>query len=137
MSNPTKLAATHAAAFPAGEAWSEQAIASTLAGPGATLIGDANAFLIGRVIADEAEILTLATHPDHRRQGHARALLGQFENEAQKAGATAIFLEVDATNTAARGLYAAAGYRQSGLRPLYYRHADGTRSDALLLEKRL
>lgn len=133
---PAALAATHAAAFSAGEAWSEEAIVGALAGPGAVLVGDARAFLIGRIVADEAEILTLATHPDNRRTGLARAVLGQFESLAAEAGAAVIFLEVDAGNTPARALYAAAGYLQSGLRRGYYRRADGQRSDALVLEKR-
>lgn len=133
---PAALAATHAAAFAAGEAWSEETITRTLAGPGVVLVGDARAFLIGRIVADEAEILTLATHPNMRRAGLARAVLGRFESLAAQAGAAVIFLEVDAGNAPARALYAAAGYRQAGLRPGYYRRADGRRGDALVLENR-
>jgi ribosomal-protein-alanine N-acetyltransferase len=45
-----------------------------------------------------------------------------------------MFLEVDAGNAAARGLYAALGYAEAGRRPAYYRQSDGTRSDALILQ---
>jgi len=135
MTDPAALAATHAAAFPPGDAWSTEAITGALAGPGAVLIGDACAFLIGRIVVDEAEILTLATHPDHRRRGRARILLGRFETLAAETGAETVFLEVDAGNMPARMLYAGAGYVQTGLRRGYYQRADGSNGDALLLAK--
>ncbi|MBW7921307.1 MAG: GNAT family N-acetyltransferase [Rubellimicrobium sp.] len=137
MTGAADLAATHAAAFAGGEVWSEAAIAALLAAPGAILAGDARAFVLGRVVADEAEILTLATRPGCRRQGLARAALAAFEAGARQAGAATVFLEVDVENTAARALYLAAGYAPGGLRRGYYRHADGSRSDALVLRKPL
>ena len=40
---------------------------SLLPQTGVILCGDAKSFVLGRVIAGEAEVLTLATHPDHQR----------------------------------------------------------------------
>lgn len=133
--SPAALAATHAAAFAGGEVWSADTIAALIATSGVILTGDARAFALGRVVAGEAEILTLATHPDHRRHGLARAVLATLESRARTQGAEVIFLEVDTANTAARALYAAAGYGPAGLRRGYYRHADGQASDALVLRK--
>jgi ribosomal-protein-alanine N-acetyltransferase len=82
-----------------------------------------------RVAADEAEILTLAVAPEARRTGLGRALLDAACEAARAAGAVRLFLEVSATNQAARALYDAAGFQQIGRRRRYY--ADG--SDALTM----
>lgn len=137
MSDPAALAATHALAFAGGETWSAATFAALMAAPGVMLAGDARAFVLGRVILDEAEILTLATRPDLRRRGLARQALARFETLAAGAGARAVFLEVDAGNGAARALYAQAGYAAAGLRRGYYRHAAGPPGDAVVLRKSL
>ncbi|MCW5724569.1 MAG: GNAT family N-acetyltransferase [Maricaulaceae bacterium] len=83
--------------------------------------------------ADEADILTVAAAPEHRREGLGASLLAACEDEAKRAGAAKIFLDVSARNEAALGLYTKAGYRKAAERPRYY--SDG--SDALLFEKPL
>ncbi len=90
------------------------------------------AFILARVAADEAEILTLAVAPALRRQGRARALLTHAARHAGAAGATALFLEVSDANLAARGLYQAAGFRAVGKRRGYY--ASGETALVLRLE---
>ena len=135
--SPVALAALHAAAFPHERGWSADEFADLLAAPGAVLAARGPAFVLGRVIADEAEILTLATDPGHRRQGHARAALAAFEAEATARGAASIFLDVAEDNAAARALYAAAGYDEAGRRRRYYARAGGRAVDALLLVRRL
>lgn len=52
-------------------------------------------------------------------------------------GATRAFLEVAATNSPARALYAAEGWEQVGQRPRYYTAPDGSRPDALVLARDL
>ena len=42
----------------------------------------ARAFCLGRVVADEAELLTLAVAPEARRMGHGPRLLGEFARAA-------------------------------------------------------
>jgi ribosomal-protein-alanine N-acetyltransferase len=90
-------------------------------------------FVLARVAADEAEILTLAVAADARRQGHGASLLAHAMAAAAARGAAAMFLEVAATNEAARALYTAAGFGEAGRRARYY--ADG--GDALILRRTL
>lgn len=96
-----------------------------------------HAFALGRAVADEAELLTLATDPDHRRAGLGRTCLAAFESAAFQRGARVAFLEVDAENAAALGLYRSSGYTVAARRAGYYRLRDGRRADALILRKRL
>jgi ribosomal-protein-alanine N-acetyltransferase len=128
------LAALHAVAFPPGEQWSERAFASQLGMPGVfgLITGDAG-FVLARVAADEAEILTIGVVPASRRRGIGATLLAEAERRAEGQGARVMFLDVAAENLAARALYAAFGYQQIGRRPRYY--ADGT--DALVLARSL
>jgi ribosomal-protein-alanine N-acetyltransferase len=86
-------------------------------------------FALGRVQADQAEILTIAVRPGARGQGVGRALLNALLTEAAKRGALDLFLEVAEPNAAARALYAGAGAKEVGRRRRYY--ADG--ADALVL----
>lgn len=115
------LAAIHATAFPPAEQWNADSIAILVAQPGAFgFIHADGAMVLARVAADEGEILTLATAPALRRQGHARELLLAAQARAAGAGARSIFLEVSEANEPAKGLYDSLGYRQVGLRPFYY-----------------
>jgi ribosomal-protein-alanine N-acetyltransferase len=134
---PEALARLHAAAFAEERPWTAAAIASLLSLPGELLLGDGRAALLARLAADEAEVLTLATDPAHRRQGLAAALLLGFHAEAAARGATRAFLEVASDNAPARSLYAMAGYREDGRRARYYRRASGPPADALLLSRAL
>ena len=132
------LAALHATAFTdTPRPWTAAEIAALLAQPGTLLAEAPRAFALGRVAGPEAELLTLAVHPDARRRGLARALVGRIEAMAAAAGAEEIFLEVAATNAAARALYAGLGYAQTGRRPRYYARPAAPPVDALVLRKRL
>lgn len=134
---PAALAALHARAFTDTRSWSASEFADLLASPHVFLVAQPVGFALGRVIADEAELLTLAVAPDARRLGHGRALLAAFETGAQTRGAAQAFLEVAADNAAARALYTAAGWTESGRRPGYYRTSGGQNVDALVLGKLL
>jgi ribosomal-protein-alanine N-acetyltransferase len=125
---PAALAATHLASTIAPRAWSAAEFAALLADPAVLATGDARAFALGRLVLDEAEVLTLATHPSHRRQGLARAALAALLAALAARGALRVFLEVAADNDGALALYQAAGFRQAGRRRGYY---GGT--DALVL----
>ncbi|MBB2202159.1 ribosomal protein S18-alanine N-acetyltransferase [Gluconacetobacter tumulisoli] len=133
------LAVLHADAFPAAERWDAEAMDVLLAMPGTfagvarTGAGIPGGFVMGRVAADEAEILTLAVRGTARRQGLGRALLAWLRAEAASHGARRLFLEVSAHNAAARALYRAAGFAEAGRRRAYY--PDG--SDAFVLAARL
>ncbi len=130
-----ELAAIHARAM--AMPWDREVFAGFLAAKGAILTTSGKGFALGRIAADEVELLALAVDPDQRRQGHARRCLRAFEIKAQKAGANRAFLEVSGENAAAISLYLNMGYARSGLRKGYYRGLDGSRTDAILMEKSL
>ena len=127
---PDALARLHAGCFAqAPPPWSADAFAAAIAAPGAMLLTRPDGFLLGRVVADEAELLTLAVAPDARRRGVARSLCAEFAQQARLRGAMEAFLEVGSDNAAARALYSGCGWREVGVRRGYY--ADGV--DALTL----
>src|SRR5512143_561721 len=107
-----RAAALHAESFAAlGErAWTRQDLAELLASPGVAGMllavdgGDAG-FALWRVVADEAELLTIAVRPIHRRQGAGRRLLMAAIDHVRGAGAQSLYLEVGTDNPAARHLY--------------------------------
>ncbi|WP_325133255.1 GNAT family N-acetyltransferase [Actinomyces weissii] len=68
----------------------------------------------------EADLLTIATVPEHRRQGVARSLLEAAVACARAAGCPALLLEVRESNTAAQRLYLGRGFKPLGRRRRYY-----------------
>ena len=121
---PEDMAATHAASGIAPRAWSAAEFASLLADSAVCATGDTRAFALGRVTLDEGEVLTVATHPDHRRPGLARAAFRALIAAMAASGARRVFLEVAADNTAALGLYTAEGFAPVGRRRGYYAGTD-------------
>jgi ribosomal-protein-alanine N-acetyltransferase len=117
--------------------WTEAEFADLLARPEIHVSADRDALALGRTVAGEAELLTLATLPDARRRGHARRRLAAFEAEAAARGAEAVFLEVAADNAPAVALYLASGYVEAGRRRAYYRRVRGPAADALIMRKPL
>lgn len=136
---PEALATLHARCFVAPAPWSARSFRALLDSPPVFLITTpcARAFALGRAIAGEAELLTLATAPEARRTGLARALMSAFDAGAQMRDAQTAWLEVAEDNTAARALYAACGWHQSGRRPGYYTTQTSPRTAALILCKSL
>ncbi|MFO1160852.1 MAG: ribosomal protein S18-alanine N-acetyltransferase [Reyranellaceae bacterium] len=135
-----QAAVLHGSAFAAaGErGWTRREIAELLATPGTAglLLRDGDhdvGFALHRVVAGEAELLTIAVHPASRRRGAGRRLLAATVAQLRAAGAIALFLEVAVDNRAARQLYEAAGFQTIGVRPAYYRRSDGGAADALVM----
>lgn len=79
-------------------------------------------FLLGRVAADEMEILNLVVGSRWRRQGAARLLVGAALRQAAGRGARRCFLEVRASNQAALLFYQTQGFVELYRRPRYYLH---------------
>ena len=125
-----KIANLHAQCFP-HRPWSADEFAD-LKKSGCEIIASDNGFIVWRVVADTAEIITIGVAPDARRTGIAAAMLAIMENEVKKSGVTKIFLEVAENNTAARTMYSRAGFTEIGKRPKYY---DGI--DAVLMSRDL
>ena len=134
---PETMAALHALCFETPRPWKTEEFASLLTTPGVITCRHPNGFLIGRVVLDEAELLTIAVDPGHRRAGVGAALLAQFHRDSADLGAVRAFLEVNAQNFGAIALYENAGYVQSGKRPGYYRTPEGMRDDALIFTRAL
>jgi len=133
------LAALHAACFtaPWDQPWTERSFSDVLKMPGAgariaALGAEPVGFAVARVAADEAELLLIGIHPEHRRGGHGRALLDHVVEALRLAGAARLFLEVAERNPAATAFYGAAGFTPVGRRKKYY---EG--EDALVLMKAL
>lgn len=78
------------------------------------------AFLCSNVVLDEWHINNLATHPEFRRKGAARALLQSGAELASSGGAQFGLLEVRASNYAAQVLYIKLGFRIVARRRCYY-----------------
>lgn len=87
--------------------------------------------VIAWLIEDEMQILDIAVHPTHRRQGHGTALLEAVMSAALGRGCTLATLEVSRDNAAAIQLYEQLGFQKVHVRKSYY--GDG--SDALLMNK--
>jgi ribosomal-protein-alanine N-acetyltransferase len=134
---PAKMAALHGATFTTPRPWSEAEFAELLASPLCFALTEPGGFLLGRVVAGEAELLTLAVAADQRRRGIGAALVQAFLQESQARGADSAFLEVAEGNTPARALYAAAGFHPAGKRRSYYQRPDGGAEDALILVRSL
>lgn len=81
-------------------------------------------FLVGRVIAAEAEVLNLAVPSNRRQRGHAKALLQAALKEFADRAAEWVFLEVRESNAAAIAFYEKNLFSKQGLRKGYYRHPD-------------
>jgi ribosomal-protein-alanine N-acetyltransferase len=94
-------------------------------------------FIIGKIAADEGEILTFAVNPPHQRQGIGTLLLDSLKREMALRKAGQLFLEVDEANGAARMLYEKSGFETVGIRKSYYRTKDALRSNALIMATRL
>jgi ribosomal-protein-alanine N-acetyltransferase len=82
------------------------------------------------IAADEMHILNLATTPELRRQGLARRLVLAAMKLAYQKGAKKAFLEVRASNAAARKLYENLGFEGTFVRRAYY---DAPVEDAVVM----
>ncbi len=135
------LAAIHAASFP--HSWSEVELSALIRDPNviclvarrANAFGTRRAigFLLLRVAADEAEVLTIAVDPRRRGLGCGRDLMEVGMRELYRERIRSLFLEVDAGNRAALALYRKLRFHQVGERRGYYRDGNGGTSTALVM----
>ena len=98
--------------------------------------GAISGFILCRAMAGEAEILTLAVRPEHRRRGVARLLV---EAAAALASQTvdAMFLEVAEDNPGAIALYAQTGFSSVGRRGGYYARPGAPAVAAIVMRRAL
>lgn len=117
-----------------GEAWTPAQCMGMFTLPGVWLViacVDARdvGFALSRAVADEAELLLLATSPSARRRGVGGALLRAVIAEARARGIAQLHLEVRSGNDAVE-LYRREGFDKVGDRPNYYRGKGGQLFDA-------
>jgi [ribosomal protein S18]-alanine N-acetyltransferase len=138
----SSFAALHAAAFRRG--WSaeeferlliEHNVVADRAMAGPRLAG----FVLSRLAADQAEILSIAVAATHQGQGLGRKLLDVHLRRLVGYGVTSLFLEVDERNVPARRLYAGFGFAEVGRRESYYAQTgseSGSQAFAALVLRR-
>ena len=139
------LSDIHSAAFRRG--WSGAEFEALLVQPGVhALIARsrgafgapaAAGFVLYRQVGDEAEILSIAVMPDHRRRGVAQLLLQQALRHLYSEGVTGVHLEVEEANVAAINLYRGMEFRESGKRPGYYAQGRARPAGALVMMRQL
>ena len=117
--------------------WSEGSVASELNNPlSLWLVAVDDGRVVGYVgsqtVIDESDMMNIAVHPDHRRQGIAEALIEALTNALREKGSRGLTLEVRVSNAPAITLYEKLGFSQVGLRKNYYRNP---KEDALILRK--
>lgn len=96
-----------------------------------TIVGEGFAFREGFKYC----VVGLALMALARGLGVGTQMMKTLEEEAQRIGASRLFLTVWAANLAARHVYEKAGYRECGRRPGWQRTADGGESDLIEMVK--
>lgn len=119
--------------------WSEKSLSDFAANPDACLLtAEDDGVLLGYAGAflsyDESDIANVATAPEARRRGIARALMTALAEELRARGAARAYLEVRESNTPALTLYTALGFSEVGRRRGYY---TAPREDAILMARDL
>jgi len=94
------------------------------------------AYLIAWHVADELHVLDVATHPELRRRGHARALMQQSLAYARANAVRHVILEVRRSNAPAIRLYRDIGFYAMGIRKRYYADDEDAVEMALVLDAR-
>ncbi len=134
---PRDMAETHAAAFTQSRAWSAAEFTDLLTNKFTHTVGVAESFAVFQVVADSAELLTIATHPSHQRQGLAQSIMAKWHAQAHKLGATNAVLDVAADNKPAISLYERCGYIRCGTRQAYYLRENAPNMDAVVMRRSL
>jgi [ribosomal protein S18]-alanine N-acetyltransferase len=89
-------------------------------------------FVLSRLVAGEAEILTVVVSKSSRRTGVGHKLVSSVLRHLNHVRAETVFLEVDEANTAAIGLYRSFGFLEVARRTAYYDTQAG-KSAALVM----
>jgi ribosomal-protein-alanine N-acetyltransferase len=140
-SDAAAIAAIHGVSFQRG--WGEDEIyrllaeknvvahRATIGARGGKVVG----FILSRLAAGEAEILSVAIAPAWRGRKLARPLLDLHLRRLAGLGTRAVFLEVGEHNAPATQLYRRAGFREVGKRQGYYQGAGDGGATALVMRR--
>lgn len=91
-------------------------------------------YILGKNVADEAEVYRLAVAKEYQRQRIGSRLLSHALAAMKRNGVRNCFLEVRQSNMAARILYERAGFAVSGQRKAYYQNPQ---EDAVLMTRNM
>jgi ribosomal-protein-alanine N-acetyltransferase len=94
-------------------------------------------FVLVRMAADEAEVLTIAVRAGQRGRGYGRLLMEETMRRLYRERIAACFLEVDRGNDTAIALYRKLGFKEVGRRKGYYQGPAGTEGTALVMRAQL
>jgi [ribosomal protein S18]-alanine N-acetyltransferase len=94
-------------------------------------------FILSRIAADEAEVLSIAVDPKRRGEGIARRLLQTQMEMLPLNRIRTLFLEVEDGNAPALALYKRSGFVEVARREAYYRKSDGSAATAFVMRKSL
>jgi len=94
-------------------------------------------FVMSRVAAGEAEILSIAVSAPKKGRGLAGRLLRYHLGRLAGVAVRTVFLEVDEDNIPALRLYRKAGFSEVGRRTGYYPAPGGKAANALILRRDL
>ncbi|QDZ12378.1 ribosomal protein S18-alanine N-acetyltransferase [Devosia ginsengisoli] len=94
-------------------------------------------FALIRVVADEAELLTIAVDPKWRGKRIGQALLKAVFDDLLLTPAKRMFLEVSEENAAAIKLYQRQDFAVISSRKGYYPKPDGSQATALVMARDL
>lgn len=138
LADASKLAALHAAAFPADQVWTQKALEDLLRLDTTFALaietdGTLSSVILVQCVVDEVEILTLTTHPSCQRKGFAARLLSHCLNDLRHRDVETCFLEVAEDNPGAIAFYEQFGFARTGIRPRYYKRLDGPPVSAILM----
>ncbi|MEO0327701.1 MAG: ribosomal protein S18-alanine N-acetyltransferase [Pseudomonadota bacterium] len=81
-------------------------------------------FILVKQIANEAEIITVATLPNSRRRGIGEQILSETIRRLKADRVHSLLLDVEETNTGAIGLYRKFGFEEINRRESYYSSSD-------------
>jgi ribosomal-protein-alanine N-acetyltransferase len=135
------LADLHAEAFARG--WSAEDFAALMAGDNVfaltarreSLFGLRRiaGFVVVRIAADEAEVLTIAVGRARRGRGYGRLLMEEALRRLYRERIAACFLEVNRDNDPAVALYRGLGFEDVGTRKGYYGSVAGSDGTAIVM----
>jgi ribosomal-protein-alanine N-acetyltransferase len=94
-------------------------------------------FAMLRLVADEAELITIAVDRRWQKKGIGQALMRALFEDLQMTPARKLFLEVAADNPAALKLYAKNGFARISERQGYYARPDGRPATAIVMSRDL
>ena len=106
------------------EPWSKESLGLLLQEKNAGFVAEVDGVAVAYggivTVLDEGQITNIATHPDHRRCGLAKAIMAAIDDFSAENRIVYLSLEVREQNMAARSLYASCGWQEVGVRKNFY-----------------